>query len=230
MTYRLSSASLIQHAIWVPTRIFMHVCCSAKIRGLENLRKIDSNAIVATSHVTEIDPLLIVSSFPFFSRGLPLIFVAKEKAHYKSKWKGIRRLLYGGVLFRMIGGYEAYGGLNNYEKSLRNHLNALEKGLSVCIFPVGRLHGIDAYKDARGGVAYLAAKTGLPIIPVHIEGVHRKTTLMDCLLRRPNLTVTFGEPTHAKDIFKEPIASISETSQRECEKAAVRLMKTIVKL
>ena len=208
----------------------MRVCCSATIIGTENVGKLNSNAIIATNHVTEIDPLLIIASLPFSSKLLPLIFVAREKQYYKTRWHGIRRLLYGGSLFRFIGGYEAYGGLNDYEQALKNHLRIIEKGMSVCVFPVGKLHNASEYKDAKGGVGYLAAKTGLPVLPIHIHGIHRKTTFWDCLLRRPKVTITIGEPLYADDMFAQSITSITANSQQECQAAAAVLMERVMSL
>lgn len=203
---------------------------SLELRGIENVKSVKGNAIVASNHVTELDPLMIVSCLPFFSNLLPLIYVVRDKSFYSSNWNGLRKVFYGGVFFRMIGGYEAYSGLNDYDKALANHLAVINRGLSVCIFPVGRIHPDKAYREARGGVAYMAAKTGLPIIPVRIQGVNRQTTFKDYLLRKPKLTITFGEPIYAEDIFTKPTKQITSTSQKDCERAAVMVMKKIVEL
>ncbi len=227
---RFSSPSFFEHLVWLPIRTFMYVFGSAKIKGIENVKHLSGNAIVASNHVTELDPLMIVSCLPFFSNLLPLIYVVRDKGFYSSNWQGLRKTFYGGTFFRIIGGYEAYSGLHNYEKALTHHLQAIEKGLSVCIFPVGRMHDADAHKDARGGVAYMAAKTGVPIIPVRIQGVNRQTTLGDYLRRKPKLTVTFGKPIYAKDIFDAPIETINQKSKDACEKAAVKVMQKIAKL
>lgn len=230
LVLRLSSPSFFEHLVWLPIRTFMYVCGSAKIKGIENVKHLPGSAIVATNHATELDPLMIVSCLPFFSNLLPLIYVVRDKGFYSSNWQGLRKTFYGGNFFRIIGGYEAYSGLHNYEKALTNHLQAIEKGLSVCIFPVGRMHDADAHKDARGGVTYMAAKTGVPIIPVHIQGVNRRTTLGDYLRRKPKLTITFGKPIYAQDIFDAPIETINHKSKDACEKAAVKVMQKIAKL
>lgn len=222
-----SAPYIIQHFIWLPTRLFLWVCCRAKITGREHLGKLDGNAILATNHVTEIDPLIIVAALPFRSPLLPLFFVAREKRHYKSKWRGIRRLLYGGVFFRLAGSHEAYSGLNDYDVALRNQLRTVNGGASVCIFPVGKLHNKVESKDARGGATYLAAKTGRPILPIHIDGINRMTTLLDCLLRRPQMRVTIGEPIEATELFTQPVSMITPQSQQECQDAAVVLMARI---
>ena len=230
MTLRFSSPSFFEHLIWLPIRVFTHLFGSANINGIEHVLAVQGNAIVASNHVTELDPLIIVASLPFFSNLLPLIYVVKDKKFYRSNWNGLRKTFYGGSYFRIIGGYEAYSGLNDYEQALTNHLQAIEQGLSVCIFPVGRMHADGAYRQARGGVAYLAAQTGLPIIPVHIQGVNQHTTLRDYLRRKPKLRVTFGQPIYARDIFEEPLNAITKSSQQECEKAAIAVMKKIAEL
>lgn len=230
MAPRLSSPSFFEHLSWLPIRVFMHVCCSARISGIEHVRSAQSNVIVASNHATELDPLMIVSCLPFFSRQLPLIYVVRDKTFYASSQKGLRKLFYGGFFFRMIGGYEVHGGRKNYEEALANHLAAIRDGLSVCIFPVGRLHDLDDYDRARGGVAYMAAKTGLPIVPVSIRGVDRKTTSLDYLMRKPRLSITFGKPLYAEDIFDTSVHTITETSQLQCERAAVALMRKIAAL
>lgn len=226
----LNSPSFFQHLIWVPLRIFMHLCCSVKINGIEHLQGVKGNAILASNHVTELDPLIIVASMPFFSRQLPTIYVVREKSYYAKNWKGIRKALYGGAFFELIGGYEAFRGLGDYEKALVNHLQALEKGQSVCIFPVGRWHTDDEYTQARGGVSFLAAKTGRPIIPIHIQGISSTITLKEYLQRKPKLVITFGKPIYADDLLNAPASVVRSSDRKSHEQAAAKLMKTVSKL
>lgn len=230
LTLKFNSPSFFQHLIWLPVRSFMHLCCSVKIRGLEHVSGVPSHAIIASNHVTELDPLLIVSSLPFFSKQLPIIYVVREKSYYAQHWKGIRKVFYGGRFFELIGGYEAFRGLNNYEKALANHLHAAKQGRSVCIFPVGRWHTDKEYSQARGGVAFLAASTNLPIIPVHIGGIDAKTTLQDYLHRKPKMVITFGKPLYAKDIFETPLNKLRVDDRQAYKAAAVKLMKKISSL
>lgn len=225
-----SSASFFQHLVWIPVRIFMHTCCAVRIKGIEHVKNINGNAIIASNHVSELDPLFIVSSLPFFSRQLPTMYVVREKSYYSQHWKGIRKAIYGGSFFEMIGGYEAYRGLQNYEKSLTHHLRALREGQSVTIFPVGRWHTANEYVEARGGVAFLAANTNTPIIPIHIQGIDSRLTLKDYLRRTPKLTITFGAAIHAHDIFDKPLDQIASDDRQSFEKAAVKLMKIVSEL
>ena len=186
----------------------------------------EGNVILASNHGSEIDPLMLVFALPFFSNILPLAFVSLTKGSYKDNPRG---LIYGGKFFELMGAYPAYSGLNDYGKSLRNHLLAIREGKSVCIFPVGKRHEPNDIKNARGGVSFLALETGLPIVPAKIEGLGGYK-LKDYLRRKRKIVITFGEPLYANDIFDNSIDKKLLKSHTECEKAAVNLMKKINQL
>lgn len=230
MTFKLNSPSFFQHLIWLPLRIYMRVCCSVKVKGLENVKQTSGNVLFVSNHVTELDPLLIVACLPFFSDKLPIIYVVLETKRYRDNWRGWRKFLYGGHFFKLIGGYEAYKGLNDYNKALPNHLQAINEGKSVCIFPVGRRHEINEIGEARGGAAFLIKQTGLPAIPIHIQGIGRKTSTKDYLKRKPKLKVTFGVPIYAADIFKNSDKALADINRNEFESAAIALMEKVVYL
>ncbi|MEP7204768.1 MAG: lysophospholipid acyltransferase family protein [Candidatus Saccharibacteria bacterium] len=208
----------------------MRLGYSVEIKGLEHVERLDGNVIFASNHVTELDPLLIVASLGFFSNKLPIIYVVDRKTIYQHKFKGWRKLCYGGLAFRIIGGFEAYRGLRDYNKALRNHIGVLGDGASVCVFPVGRIHGAGDATSARGGVSYLANKTGLPVIPIHIQGIPRGIRLGDYLRRRPRLKITFGRPILASDLFKNSLGAGDESGSAQFNRASGEIMKAIYEL
>jgi 1-acyl-sn-glycerol-3-phosphate acyltransferase len=226
MTFKINSPSLLQHFAWVPLRLFGKFFCSFEIKGVKHLEKIKGNVILASNHGSELDPLMLVSALPYFSHILPLAFVSRSKDYYKQNPRGF---LYGGRFFELMGAYPAYSGLNDYEKSLQHHLAAIRSGMSVCIFPVGKKHKIDKNKHARGGVSYLALKTGLPIIPAKIEGLGGYK-IKDYLRRKTKITISFGEAVYADDIFINSTDKKLLKSHIECEKASVKLMKKIERM
>ena len=140
-----------------------------------------------------------------------------------------RGSMYGGKFFESIGAYPVYPGLKNYEKSLKNHFDAIKHGRSVGIFPMGKIHTIDNISQARGGVSYLAYKTGLPIIPMKIDCV-ADSKLIDYLKFNRRMTIIFGEPLYTNDIFGKSSNLKSMKSHYACEKAAVVIMKKITQL
>src|SRR3989344_3555052 len=156
--------NVLQRLAWGPLRASMSFFCSLKIRGLENVKNIKGNMIIASNHSSELDPLLIVACLPFFSRHLPLFFTSREKDFYASM--GWKRIIYGGTFFRMMGAYRAYVGLKNYELALRHHLKFIGEGKNVCIFPSGKRNLNGEMPKAKGGVSFLVRETQLPVIPV----------------------------------------------------------------
>lgn len=221
------TAATIQRLVHIPLRAVLHVCTSLEVRGLENVEKLGSNAIFAANHEHELDPLVIVSCLPFFSRHIPQIFVSREKSFYAQM--GFKSYIYGGKFFSLMGAFQAYTGLNDYEKALVHHLEALRMKKSVCIFPLGTRHSDFDAEKARGGVAYLAYKTKLPIIPVRITGLEHMS-LRDFILRKRTLRVTFGAPIYFEDLAYESENGLGDGTRNEYEKAAAALMKKIIAL
>lgn len=220
--------NILQRLVWAPLRLSLSLFCSLKIEGIENVRTLRGNAIVASNHLSELDPLLLVACLPFFSRHLPLFFVSREKTYYGNRniWK---RLLYGGTFFTMMGAYPAYSGLHNYRLALRHHLAIIADGKSVCIFPTGTRNPDHKTLAAKGGVTHLAVETGLPILPVLIQGVEH-LTLRSFLSGKRNITVTFGKPLYAKDIGADAEEMIFTENRNDYETAAAVLMDEIATL
>jgi len=204
----------------------MRFFCSFEIKGLENMKGLKGNMILASNHISELDPLLIVACLPFFSKHLPLYFVSREKSFYKKGW---RTLFYGGTFFRMMGAYPAFVGLHNYKQALTHHLKLIQKGKNIVIFPMGKIYPQTTPTKPRGGVTFLARETQLPIIPVSIRGIEQ-FTLTDFILKKRKLTVTFGKPIYSKDLFQSRDNIIVEGERNDYEKASSLLMEKILNL
>lgn len=225
-TYEIMPA-IFQRFIWVPLRVSMSIFCSLKVEGVEHVKNIRGNMIIASNHSSELDPLLIVACLPFFSRHLPLFFTSREKDFYASM--GWKRIIYGGTFFRMMGAYQAYVGLKNYELALRHHLKFINEGKNICIFPSGKRNLRGEKPTAKGGVGFLARETQLPIMPILIQGLEN-LTLADFFSGKRKVTVTFGKPLYAKDIFQNAAKVVIDTGRNDYEKAAAVLMEKIAQL
>ncbi|KKU79101.1 MAG: L-acyl-sn-glycerol-3-phosphate acetyltransferase [Parcubacteria group bacterium GW2011_GWA2_47_7] len=216
--------NVLQRLAWGPVRLILKLFAGLEVRGLENLKRIRGNMIIASNHANQLDPILIVACFPFFSKHLPLVFGSREKDFYaKSGW---RRLIYGGLFFRLMGAHPMYAGLRDYESALRHHLEFARNGKSVCIFPTGKQKIRQEMLRAGGGVGYLAYATNLPILPVRICGLEN-VTFLSVWTGKHKVTVTFGEPIHSRDIFvNAEFVTLSET-QNDYREAATNLMNKI---
>lgn len=219
--------ALLQRLAWFPIRILFTLGCSLKIRGLEHILAAQSNFILAANHTSELDAVLLVGSLPIYSSVLPLFFVSREKTYYQSF--GWKRYIYGGKLFALLGALPAHVGLRNYKQALRDHIALLRAGGTVLIFPTGKIAIPGVVFPAKGGVSFLSLETGLPVIPVLIEGLDR-LGIADILMRRRPITVTFGPPLQPSDLFRNSGAASIDPNSNEYTRAASLVMQRIAAL
>jgi 1-acyl-sn-glycerol-3-phosphate acyltransferase len=186
---------LIQACAWLPVRFILTVFARFKVTGTEHLKELSKQhpqgVIFAPNHISEMDPIIVPAALPFLSPLLPLFYASRDRSFYdKSGW---RQLFYGGLLFKLGGAHPVLVGLKDYEKSMPAHIELLKLGRSVCLFPEGGIGSPEAFREAKGGIAFLAEKSGAPIIPVAIKGPY-KASIIDILLFRRKVSVTFGAP------------------------------------
>ncbi|MGH2506933.1 MAG: lysophospholipid acyltransferase family protein, partial [Ktedonobacteraceae bacterium] len=154
-------------------------------------------------------------------------FASREKEFYKNL--GWQRIMYGGVFFKMWGAFQVYVGLKNYEEALRHHLQVIQDGKDVCIFPSGKRILRGEPLKAKGGVSFLARETQLPIMPVLIRGAE-PITLRNFFTRTQKLSVTFGKPIFVQEIFTDMGRVIVDDQKNDYEIASATLMERIMQL
>jgi 1-acyl-sn-glycerol-3-phosphate acyltransferase len=79
--------------------------------------------------------------------------------------------------------------------AMRAALNRLKKGWVVVLAPEGTRSVSGKLDDARPGTSYLAAKSGVPVVPVAVTGTHDPEVFAKLRrLRRLDVTVRAGKP------------------------------------
>jgi 1-acyl-sn-glycerol-3-phosphate acyltransferase len=220
------SPLILQTAIWPIVRPLFRFFLRLGIKGTANLQRITytQGTVFAVNHSSELDAILVPSSLPFFSPLMPMFYTSREQAFYKTS--GWRQFFYGGFLFKLWGSHPVRSGKQNYEESLKTHIEILSNGKSVCIFPEGRkTKDGDIGREARGGVAYLAYRTGAPVMPVRIKAVF-KMTFREFLFRKRAVEVIFGTPLFTAALFPKT----APPSLDEIKSAAHRILGAIQQL
>lgn len=75
----------------------------------------------------------------------------------------------------------------------------IEDGWSMLIFPEGGRSPDGWGQDFRGGAAYLARRTGVPVVPIHLAGTGRILRKGSKRLRPSPTAVTFGTRLRAEE-------------------------------
>lgn len=226
MNFFYISPLILQKIIWIQTRIILSFFTNFKVEGLENLKGIEGNAIFASNHSSELDPILLPASLPFWSHFSPIFYASLSKSRYVNS--GWRQYFYGGTFFKLWGAHPIYTGLKDYEKSLVNHTRLLMENKNLFVFPEGRMTLDGNIQPARGGIAYLAEHTDRPIVPIAIFGVYNMSN-KDFFFRKRHIIVRFGKPIYKKEL-REHVARTLEIGGNVYKEEAQYVMEKIKEL
>lgn len=170
---------------WLVCRGIFPLMLHYQVKNKDRLKDLSPRLIIVANHCSTLDPHLIGAAFPFNSKVFPICFATAPK-YYRSP-----------VLFPFIWLYNGFPiyrkiGLDN---ALKIPLKILQKGGAVGIFPEGKVRHKGRPRKARRGAAYLALKTGAPIMPIRIEGI-LNITLKELFLRKRRAVIIAGEKFH----------------------------------
>jgi 1-acyl-sn-glycerol-3-phosphate acyltransferase len=155
--------------LWLLTR--------THVEGLENLP--DPPYILATNHLGTLDVPFIYAT----AGGPHLVGWAAEKYEHSLVRGTILRA--GGAVFIQRGKVDRH--------ALDFAVETLKSGKSFGMAPEGTRSPNHKLIRAKTGVAYLAAESGVPVIPAALTGTHRPYDHW-LRLRRPRMTAHYGPP------------------------------------
>jgi 1-acyl-sn-glycerol-3-phosphate acyltransferase len=152
--------------------------------GLENLP--DAGAyIVAPVHRSFIDFGLVAGM-----TRRRLRYMGKDSL-WKFKWPG--------RLFSSLGAFPVHRGAADRE-ALRRCIEVIEGGEPLVLFPEGTRRSGPVVEELFEGTAYVAARTGVPIVPVGIGGSERALQKGKRLPRPVKVHVIVGPPIEAPPV------------------------------
>lgn len=149
-----------------------------RIEGIENVPKTGA-FLVSPVHRSNVDSVVV----PAITRRR-MRFLGKE-----TMWK--YRQLAG--LFDILGGIKVVRGTTDRE-SMRLCLTALEQGEPVVVYPEGRRKEGPVVDDLFDGVAYMAVKAGVAIVPIGIGGSAKAMGLSHRFPRPKPIHLVIGRP------------------------------------
>ena len=162
--------------------------------------------IFACNHRSNADPPVVGSSLD-----REVAFVAKE-ALFRTRWFG--------RLISSLGAIPIRRGMFD-RVAMDRFIELLENGKSVLIFPEGGRMPGETLGEGKGGVGYLALKSGRAVIPAYLEGTER---LRSSLLRKPRLTLVLGRPIRLTD---DDLSRYQATDYREYSKMVMYAIEAL---
>lgn len=162
------------------TRPILRVAAEVDVTGLEHIPATGS-AIVASNHLGRMDAALAV----IVSDREDFVLMIAEKYQKYFFWRWVMKQL--DALW-----------LNRYEadfETLREVIKRIKQGQILAMAPEGTRSKTEALMEAKEGVAFLAAKTGAPVIPIAIWGTEDRLVMSRIKqMRRLTIHVRIGEP------------------------------------
>ena len=160
-------------------KMLLHLLTNWRVRGRDNIPKQGPLLIVA-NHLHLADPPILGGSL-----NRRVMFMAKE---------GLFRPRLAGYLLRQFGVFPVKKGkLNRGAFQWADQL--LAQGLALAVFPEGRRSKDAQLQPAFSGMALIASRSGVPVLPVAITGTENMRGIA-WWLRRPPVTVNIGRPFH----------------------------------
>ena len=146
--------------------------------------------VVGVGNVPKTGPLIVVSNHlsradpPIIGAGIPrrIVFMAKEEL-FRSPLMALIVKGFGAFPVRKQGADR---------DALRQAQEVLKKGLALGVFPEGTRSKTAVLQPGMLGAAFIALRTGAPVLPVGIYGTEGLNAAR--LLRHPAITLHIGEP------------------------------------
>ncbi|MAG14270.1 MAG: 1-acyl-sn-glycerol-3-phosphate acyltransferase [Dehalococcoidales bacterium] len=148
-----------------------------RVRGRENVPH-QGPLLIVSNHLNLADPPIVGIGI-----GRKMAFLAKE---------ALFRPRLAGYVLRRCGAFPVRrGGINKEALCKATHLMA--QGMALIMFPEGRRSPVRQLEPAFSGSAFIAMRSGAPILPASISGTEKLSGL-SWLIRRPEITVNIGRP------------------------------------
>lgn len=157
--------------------VILRCCCRIKIHGLANLPK-GQSYILASNHLSYMDPII-------------LGVICKQRLNYMARHDLFLNKRFG-IYLRLLGVFPVKRNSADFS-AMKEALRRLRVGKSLLVFPEGTRQEEEAEIRPQAGVGFLAARSGVPVIPVRIKGTEVVLPKGAKTLKPAQINVIFGE-------------------------------------
>ncbi|HEX4540923.1 MAG TPA: lysophospholipid acyltransferase family protein [Acidimicrobiales bacterium] len=178
---RVARAALLD---WL-ARPMVKVLASPRVDGLDRIEHLDGPAIFAANHASHLDTPLVLSVLPSRFRHRTLVGAGADY-FFDTRWKA--------ALWSFAIAAIPIERQRVNRRSEEEAGELLRRGWSMVIFPEGGRTPDGWARPFRGGAAYLATRSGLPVVPMYLDGTRRILARGSGTLRPGSTRVCIGRP------------------------------------
>ncbi|MGK2958767.1 MAG: lysophospholipid acyltransferase family protein [Acidimicrobiales bacterium] len=172
-----------------------------KVEGLEHVPTTGA-FILAPVHRSSVDSLVVAAA-------------TKRRMHYMGK-KEMWKFRFSAWYFNAMGGIPVDRGTPDRD-ALRACKIVIDRGEPLVMFPEGTRRSGPVIEDIFDGVAFVAARGGIPIIPVGLGGTEKALPRASIRIRPVHIHMIIGPPLYPETLSESGSASrrgVHELSER----------------
>src|ERR1700752_4415369 len=161
-------------------RILLNLIATFELHGKENV-PLTGGMILASNHIGILDIFMV-----YFGIDRTNLFIPVAEKFGKIGWI---------CWFERYLNFLFVDRFNPDLKAIRKMISLMEDGKCLVIAPEGTRSLTGSLNEGKPGVAYLAARSGFPVIPIAITGTADKAVLDNVKrFRKTHITLTGGKP------------------------------------
>ncbi len=187
---------MIYYMLYFSTKVLSWLCFPYKTYQTRNIPR-QGGFILASNHASNLDPML-------------LGICSVRRINFMAKIELFKGFV--GFVLSNVGAFPVKRGESDFG-AMREALRRLKEGCALLIFVEGTRRIGNETPKAQAGVGFLAMKSGVPIVPVYLQGTNKVWAPGTKFFKRGPVSATFGEP-----FFVSDAPTYEEASQRILDK------------
>ena len=181
-------AGIVRSALQAATFGVLDLIAPAEIEGKQVFEGLHGPVVLVANHTSHLDTLAVLRALPRDFRRRVAVAAAGDY-FFANPWVGaaVALCLNAFPFSRATSAGAVRAGMEYCE-------GLIDRGWSVLLFPEGTRSATGDMGRFKAGVGMLAARTGVPVVPAYLEGLHHVLPKGQSIPHPGRIAVRFGRP------------------------------------